>query len=100
MCRVLKDFSVDKITISDSPALGSLEAGASKSGYDPLKKKYGIKITPLTSPVPFENEEGIPHLKIAACINSNHPKPIQVSSVFLETHVGKKGVLFTQQWTT
>ena len=68
MCRVLKDFSVNKITISDSPALGSLEAVASKAGYDPLKKKYGAKITPLTNPVPFENEEGIPHLKIAGCI--------------------------------
>ena len=39
MCRVLKDFSVGQITISDSPALGSLEAVASKAGYDLLKKK-------------------------------------------------------------
>ena len=68
MCRVLKDFSVGNITISDSPALGSLEAVASKAGYDPLKKKYGVKIAPLTDPVPFENEEGVPHLKIAGCI--------------------------------
>tara|TARA_B100000686_G_scaffold266633_1_gene281532 strand:+ start:232 stop:1197 length:966 start_codon:yes stop_codon:yes gene_type:complete len=68
MCRVLKDFSVNKITISDSPALGSLEAVASKAGYDPIKKKYGVKITPLTDPVPFENEEGVPHLKISGCI--------------------------------
>ena len=68
MCRVLKDFSVNNITISDSPALGSLEAVASKAGYDPLKKKYGVKIIPLTDPVPFEGEEGVPHLKIAGCI--------------------------------
>lgn len=68
MCRVLKDFSVGQITISDSPALGSLEAVASKAGYDPLKKKYGVKIVPLTDPIPFENEEGVPHLKIAGCL--------------------------------
>tara|TARA_B100000686_G_scaffold226649_1_gene233945 strand:- start:874 stop:1839 length:966 start_codon:yes stop_codon:yes gene_type:complete len=68
MCRVLKDFSVNNITISDSPALGSLEAVASKAGYDPIKKKYGVKIAPLTDPVSFENEEGVPHLKIAGCI--------------------------------
>ena len=68
MCRVLKDFSVKSITISDSPALGSLEAVASKAGYDPLKKKFGVKITHLTDPVSFENEEGISHLKIAGCI--------------------------------
>ncbi|MEK9629201.1 MAG: DUF362 domain-containing protein [Nitrospinota bacterium] len=68
MCRVLKDFSVGQITISDSPALGSLEAVARKAGYDPLKKKYGVEIVPLTDPVPFENEEGVPHLKIAGCL--------------------------------
>ena len=68
MCRSLKDFSINNITISDSPALGSLEAVASKAGYNPIKKKYGVKITPLTDPVPFENEEGVPHLKIAGCI--------------------------------
>ena len=68
MCRVLKDCSVNNITITDSPALGSLEAVASKAGYDPIKKKYGVKITPLTDPVPFENEEGVPHLKIAGCL--------------------------------
>ena len=69
MCRVLKDYSVGEITISDSPALGSLEAVASKAGYDPLKKKYGVKIVPLTDPIPFENEEGVPHLKIAGCLS-------------------------------
>ena len=68
VCRLLKDYSVGQITISDSPALGSLEAVASKAGYDPLKKKYGVKIVPLTDPVPFESEEGIPHLKIAGCL--------------------------------
>jgi uncharacterized protein (DUF362 family) len=68
VCRVLKDYSVGQITISDSPALGSLEAVASKAGYDPLKKKYGVKIVPLTDPVPFESEEGVPHLKIAGCL--------------------------------
>ena len=68
VCRVLKDYSVGQITISDSPALGSLEAVASKAGYDPLKKKYGVKIAPLTDPIPFESEEGVPHLKIAGCL--------------------------------
>ena len=68
VCRLLKDYSVGQITISDSPALGSLEAVASKAGYDPLKKKYGVKIVPLTDPIPFESEEGIPHLKIAGCL--------------------------------
>jgi uncharacterized protein (DUF362 family) len=68
VCRVLKDYSVGQITISDSPALGSLEAVASKAGYGPLKKKYGVKIVPLTDPVPFESEEGVPHLKIAGCL--------------------------------
>ena len=70
MCRVLKDYSIGQITISDSPALGSLQAVASKAGYDYLKSKYDVKITPLTNPVPFENEEGIPHLKIAGCLRS------------------------------
>jgi uncharacterized protein (DUF362 family) len=68
VCRVLKDYSVGQITISDSPALGSIEVVASKAGYDPLKKKYGVKIVPLTDPIPFKNEEGVPHLKIAGCL--------------------------------
>ncbi len=68
MCRVLKDYSIGQITISDSPALGSLQAVARKAGYDQLKSKYGVKIVPLTNPVPFENEEDIPHLKIAGCL--------------------------------
>ena len=49
MCRVLKDYSIGQITISDSPALGSLQAVASKAGYDHLKSKYGVKIKPLTN---------------------------------------------------
>ena len=68
MCRVLKDYTIGQIIISDSPALGSLQAVASKAGYDQLKRKYGVKITPLTNPLPFENDEGIPHLKIAGCL--------------------------------
>ena len=43
MCRVLKDYSIGQITISDSPALGSLQAVASKAGYDYLKSKYDVK---------------------------------------------------------
>ena len=31
-------------------------------------KKYGAEILPLTDPIPFENEEGVPHLKIAGCL--------------------------------
>ncbi len=68
VCRVLKDFSVSHIVISDSPALGSLSAVADKAGYRYLEKKYGVQILPLTDPVPFENEEGVPHLKIAGCL--------------------------------
>ena len=69
VCRVLKDLSVSKIVISDSPALGSLAAVANKAGYGLLEKKYGAQILPLTDPTPFENTEGIPHLKIAGCLN-------------------------------
>ena len=68
VCRVLKDRSVNQIVISDSPALGSLSAVADKAGYGPLEKKYGVKSLPLTDPIPFENEEGVPHLKIAGCL--------------------------------
>ncbi|MBT3920956.1 MAG: DUF362 domain-containing protein [Nitrospina sp.] len=69
MCRVLKDLSVSKIVISDSPALGSLTAVANQAGYGLLEKKYGAQILPLTDPISFENAEGIPHLKIAGCLN-------------------------------
>ncbi len=68
VCRVLKDFSVGQIVISDSPALGSLSTVADKAGYGLLGKKYGVQILPLTDPVPFENEEQVPHLKIAGCL--------------------------------
>ena len=68
VCRVLKDLSVREIVISDSPALGSLSAVADKAGYSHLGKKYGAKILPLTNPIPFENEEQVPHLKIAGCL--------------------------------
>ena len=69
VCRVLKDFSVRQIIVSDSPALGSLKAVANKAGYGYLEKKYGARILPLEHPVPFENEEQIPHLKIAGCLD-------------------------------
>lgn len=68
MCRVLKDMAVREIVISDSPALGSLSAVADKAGYGFLEKKYGVRILPLTDPVPFENAEQVPHLKIAGCL--------------------------------
>jgi uncharacterized protein (DUF362 family) len=68
VCRVLKDLSVSQIVISDSPALGSLSAVADKAGYRFLEKKYGAQILPLTDPIPFENEEQVPHLKIAGCL--------------------------------
>ncbi len=68
VCRVLKDLSVGQIVISDSPALGSLSAVADKAGYRFLENKYGAQILPLTDPIPFENEEQVPHLKIAGCL--------------------------------
>lgn len=68
VCRVLKDLSVSQIVISDSPALGSLSAVADKAGYRFLEKKYGAEILPLTDPIPFENAEQVPHLKIAGCL--------------------------------
>ena len=69
VCRVLKDLSVSQIVISDSPALGSLSAVADKAGYGLLEKKYGAQILPLTDPIPFESIEGVPHLKIAGCLD-------------------------------
>jgi uncharacterized protein (DUF362 family) len=68
VCRVLKDLSAGQIVISDSPALGSLSAVADKAGYRFLEKKYGAQILPLTDPIPFENAEQVPHLKIAGCL--------------------------------
>ncbi len=70
VCRVLKDFSVGQIVISDSPALGSLSAVADKAGYGLLEKKYGAQILDLTDPIPFANEEQVPHLKIAGCLQN------------------------------
>jgi uncharacterized protein (DUF362 family) len=69
VCRVLKDLSVSQIVISDSPALGSLSAVAKKAGYGSLEKKYGAQILPLTNPIPFDNTEQVPHLKIAGCLD-------------------------------
>ena len=68
VCRVLKDLSVGQIVISDSPALGSLSAVADKAGYGFLERKYGAQILPLTDPIPFENAEQVPYLKIAGCL--------------------------------
>ncbi|MDP7552206.1 MAG: DUF362 domain-containing protein, partial [Nitrospinaceae bacterium] len=36
VCRVLKDLGINRIDISDSPALGSLPAVAEKAGYGDL----------------------------------------------------------------
>ncbi|QPJ65246.1 MAG: DUF362 domain-containing protein [Candidatus Nitrohelix vancouverensis] len=69
MCRVLKDFGVRSITISDSPAMGSLNFVARQAGYEPLVKTYGAQITPLSRPTDFESLEKIPHLKIAGCLD-------------------------------
>jgi uncharacterized protein (DUF362 family) len=69
VCRVLKDAGVADIHISDSPALGSMEYAARKSGYTPLIKRYGVALTPLAQPVPFETEEGVPFLKIAGTLS-------------------------------
>ena len=68
VCRVLKDLGINRIDISDSPALGSLPAVAEKAGYGDLKKRYGVRLVPLTNPVPFDIEENIAHLKIAGSI--------------------------------
>lgn len=65
VCLVLKDHSIDRIDISDSPALGSLTAVAHKAGYGFLIKKYGVNFVPLANPMSFRTEENIPHLKIA-----------------------------------
>jgi uncharacterized protein (DUF362 family) len=65
VCRVLRDYSINHVVISDSPAFGSLSPVARKAGYGPLVKKYGVKFVPLSDPVPLITEENIPHLKIA-----------------------------------
>jgi uncharacterized protein (DUF362 family) len=68
VCRVLRDFGVKRIDISDSPAMGSLLTVAKKAGYGDLSKRYGVRITPLSNPIPLKTEENIPSLKIAGNI--------------------------------
>ncbi len=68
VCRALRDLSIDEIVLSDSPAFGSLKAVAKEAGYEPLVKRYGVKIVPLSNPLPLSTEENIPHLKIAGSI--------------------------------
>ena len=68
VCRVLKDQGVSSLTLSDSPAFGSLEAVAAKAGYGPLVKKYGLRIRRLSNPVSFPTEEPQVALKIAGSL--------------------------------
>lgn len=68
VCRVLKDCGVRQIDIGDSPAMGSLAHVAHTAGYDPLVKRYGVRIVPFSNPITLEVEENIPHLKIAGNI--------------------------------
>ena len=68
VCRVLKDLGVSQIDLSDSPAIGSLPSVARKAGYSDLSKRYGVRIVPLSNPVPLISEENIAHLKIAGNI--------------------------------
>ena len=46
VCRVLKDLSISRIVISDSPALGSLSAVADKAGYGLLEKNMAPRSCP------------------------------------------------------
>ena len=69
VCRVLKDLGVHQIDLSDSPAIGSLPSVARKAGYGNLAKRYGVRIVPLSNPVPLITEENIAHLKIAGNIS-------------------------------
>lgn len=66
--RVLRDYSVGDIDISDSPALGSLASVAKNAGYEPLIQRYGVRIQPLSNPVPLQTEDNIAQLKIAGNI--------------------------------
>ena len=68
VCRVLGDYGVTQIDISDSPAIGSLSHVSDKAGYAPLVKRYGIRIIPFSNPITLVTEENIPHLKIAGNI--------------------------------
>ena len=68
VCRILKDLGINKIDISDSPAMGSLISVAKKAGYGDLSKRYGVRITPLSYPISLNTDENIPGLKIAGSI--------------------------------
>lgn len=69
VCKVLKDYGVSHIDISDSPAIGSLPRVFNKAGYAPLVKRYGVRAVPFSNPVSLIIEEDIPHLKIAGNIS-------------------------------
>ena len=68
VCRILKDLGINKIDLSDSPAMGSLISVAKKAGYGDLSKRYGVRITPLSYPISLNTDENIPGLKIAGSI--------------------------------
>ena len=68
VCRILKDLGINKIDLSDSPAMGSLISVAKKAGYGDLSKRYGVRITPLSHPISLNTDENIPGLKIAGSI--------------------------------
>ena len=68
VCRILKDLGINKIDLSDSPAMGSLISVAKKAGYGDLSKRYGVRITPLSHPISLNTDENIPSLKIAGSI--------------------------------
>ncbi len=68
--RVLSDCSAGSVTVSDSPAFGSLESVAHTAGYGPLAQRYGLKIEPFTQPTPLKTAAGIAHLKIAGSLEN------------------------------
>ena len=65
---MLKDLGINKIDLSDSPAIGSLLTVAKKAEYGDLTKHYGVRIKPLSNPVSLTTEENISGLKIAGSI--------------------------------
>ncbi|MFQ5715973.1 MAG: DUF362 domain-containing protein [Nitrospinales bacterium] len=65
VCRVLRDCGVKQIDIGDSPAMGSVRHVARGAGYDPLLKRYGVRVVELSNPVPLTVEANVPHLKIS-----------------------------------
>ncbi len=67
--RVLKDLSAGSVTVSDSPAFGSLHSVARTAGYAPLVKRYGLRIEPFTDPTPLATDAGVSHLKIAGSLD-------------------------------